>query len=546
MCGIYAYIHFGNPRDKHQHVNLKTRGSKEKITETKSCRLAIYNSNVFDIKNAYKPFISNDVYLLYDGKIYNNRGLVEKYGLHCNTNSECEIIMQLYKKIGIEEMVRVLDGEFAFILVDHSIDMVFWARDIFGIKPLYISLSYSDSNLECVELSSAIKAIYEYSYIYHVLPGNLHVLNLKTKSLVNTPYSFPPRFIPTSGNSELYWLWKRLETAVINRIDQNNKSVGFLLSGGLNSSIILCIAMNHYRYTLHNNFYKPHVFTFGFSENASDIKDAELTVNWLEERYGKNCIVWHKVIGSIAEGIENIPATIFALESFDKKTVCDAVPMYMLSNYIAKNTDVRVVMSGDGCDEVFGGESYFSFAPNDIEFKIEILRSLNSAHMHNILRAERVFASNEIEIRVPFLDLTLVKSIFKCPDLYIGTSITKVLLRALIKKYKLVPNNIISKQKINISNGVDDDWLNYVEQKVTPLVENEKTFKYSDTHDISTNTAKYFQIVFGKSFASLWEVVPNTSNDVNIIKWTDKIGYKNEYNKKTITDEINKIIGINS
>jgi asparagine synthase (glutamine-hydrolysing) len=506
MCGIYAHFyHDGFGYKDYDHVNyIKPRGpDKHSTLITNSYRLDFFRLAIVGIENGNQPFKFNDIHMMCNGEIYNYKHLTKTYNVHNKTDSDCEIIAHLYRKYGIEQLLSMIDGEFSFILIDKRRKLVHFARDPIGVKPMYCSIVYDDDNkIYSLELASVEKGIREYDDIFHVQPGYIHTFDMTHRTLSIQKYN-TYKYVPRK-NITISSIYDALQRAVVKRIEQTDKPLGFFLSGGLDSCIVLSIALRCFKFKT-----RPKVFTFGFYEEAPDVVNAKKMINWINMRYGANCVDWHLVIRPLEEGFKEIDNTIFALGSYDTTTVRASVPMYMLSKYIAENTDVKVLLSGEGSDELFGGYLYFKYAPNDTAFRNEIMFLLENLHYYDVLRADRSTAACGLEVRPPFLDHQLIKTVLCYGGLKTNTVTTKPILRVIAERYNLLPSSILYGRKEAFSDAVGLSWQDYIEDNAREIIENMDSAPNLSHHVPSdTYTAKYIQMLYSKYLSNLWQLTP--------------------------------------
>ena len=417
MCGIYFCYHRNHGKPETNHTELKRRGPDDtRLIDAPEFCAAFYRLAVVGVSYGMQPFETDDVILLCNGEIYNHATLEDKSSAS-KSKSDCECIISMYKRYGIEFTIRALDGEFAFVLYDKTACLIHFARDRFGRKPLFFSVKYdeadennsdideSDSKIESIEISSLHSGLSVASRIparrslrcydvETVEPRMIYTYDIKHKNMSIQPYHC---FMYEPKHACLTGIYYALYSGVVKRITQSERPVGFLLSGGFDSSLVLSMAIRSGKLTR-----VPHVFTIGFEEKASDVIAAEKMVNWLKKKCGDDCLIWHKVILPLDAGLSRIGEVINTLETYDTTTVRASVPMYLIAEYIAKNTDVKVVLSGEGSDELFGGYLYFNYAPNDVAFRAEIIKLLNRLHLYDVLRADKSTAAHGLEIRTPF------------------------------------------------------------------------------------------------------------------------------------------------
>lgn len=509
MCGIYACFHNGTPPN-YKHKCIAARGPDETIIiDTDDSLLAFYRLKIVGVADGAQPFITNDIELMCNGEIYNYKELVSEFSLEPETHSDCEVIMHLYRKLGIEQTVQLLHGEFAFILVDKTKNLVHFARDRFGVKPLYMSSIMCMGKIQSMELSSLVAACMYKESLKHVEPRLIYTYDIEHGSVSSQPYCVI-QYKSLRGNPKPSYIYDRLIRAIKMRVQQSERKVGFLLSGGLDSSIILSAALSECKLPEHVD-----VFTFAFEKNAPDVHAARTMVKYLKKKHGPYCINWHLIIQPVQTGLDVVCDVINALETYDTTTVRASVPMYLISKYIAEKTDVRVLLSGEGADELFGGYLYMMYAPNDSAYRAETIKLLSELYMYDCLRADRTTAHYGLEVRPPFLDQHLVDAVLNSNELKCNQSITKPLLRQIA--VDLVPASILVGKKEAFSDAVGLSWQNELEIYADDVIESfcekyggayvgEKNF--SDTITPASATAQLFQILFRSKFGPQWNLVP--------------------------------------
>jgi asparagine synthase (glutamine-hydrolysing) len=452
--------------------------------------VAFYRLAIVGGVGGTQPFVYGSVVVVCNGEIYNYKKIAEKHGITLDTTSDCEIVAKLYQlakhTTRLEQCMAELNGEYAYVILDRDARRVFFSRDVYGVKGLYYALD-SDS----LVVASSLDAFDESSHVArHVPPNMLHSVLLTDFSMISfampdllseyTPSKLEPRLVEN-----------QLMEALYSRTHQSERPLGFFLSGGLDSSVLLSAALYHKM--LHG---PPSVFTFGFSENAPDVKSARIVVDYLRGIYGPNCIDWHLVLADTAEGIAAIPEVIRALGTCDTTTVRASVPMYLLSRYVAANTPVRVLISGEGSDEVFGGYLYTHYAPDAYALKADCMRLLRDLYMFDCLRADRCTAANGLEVRPPFLDSRFVAAVVSSESYCAAPTepelarLTKPMLRRIARTY--LPDSIVLGRKEAFSDAVGLSWYDEVAA-------------HAASHGCST--ADYFKKIFidiyGQSALSL-------------------------------------------
>lgn len=501
MCGIYFYYHRGLGISDLNHNLLNRRGlDATQDLEDWDFYALFYRLAIVGVRDGMQPFDMDDIVLLCNGEIYNHIELEKTADLKEKTQSDCECILHLYAKFGIEHTVHVLDGEFAFILYDKKKKLIHFVRDRLGRKPLfyYDVRGKNNEKIETVEIASLHSGLSTLDG-EQVIPGHIYTYDVANKILSVQRYnSFMYKPNPNITKEDIYGAFK---LAVEKRITQSERPVGFLLSGGFDSSLVLSVALNSKLLKV-----PPHVFTIGFEEKASDVLAAEQMVKWLRNKYGEECIVWHKVIMSVEDGIKRIPEVIKALETYDTTTIRASTPMYLISEFIAKNTDVKVILSGEGSDELFGGYLYFRYAPNDIAFRAEIVDLLDDLYLYDVLRADRSTAAHSLEIRPPFLDDKLVDIVLSSRELVRSENTTKELIRKVVEGRNLLPEFILHGKKEAFSDAVGLSWKEEIAKYAEKLTIEEIPWCPHITP--ITKEEKWYQSIFFKEFNDNWYLLP--------------------------------------
>lgn len=502
MCGIYAYVH-RSVDTTYAHAALKPRGPDAFSTfNDDNVFMAFYRLKIVGGDEGMQPITIGNVTMMCNGEIYNYKQLANKYNLHLRTGSDCEIIIAMYLEFGIERTIQELDGEFALIIYNSETKLMHIARDYIGIKPLYMACTMANETIENIEVSSEIKGMNAYAYALHVSPRVIYTYDINKYVLSTSEYMCLSIGMSHTNDQLLRDL---LRQSVIKRIEQSDVPVGFMLSGGLDSTLILGIAMQYYKSICYDKSIE--VFTFGFADDAPDVVNARLTIGWFKERYQLN-INWHLIVYKITDGIAVLPEVIRAIETYDTTTIRASTPMYLLSMYIA-STSVKVIISGEGSDELFGGYLYFKHAPNDVAFRAEIVTLLNNLYYFDALRADRSTAAHGLEMRPPFLDKAFVQAALNHSNNKPGAN-TKQLLRDLYVGHDLIPTEILNGRKEAFSDAVGLQWKDAITEYVA-------SYKYESVLEplykstgipAETPEMKYYQYIFGSYYYSAYHITP--------------------------------------
>lgn len=489
MCGIYSCFYRISYPYGTQHEILKRRGPDQyKMSINNNCLMAFYRLAIVGGIDGMQPYATDNIILICNGEIYNYKELAKRHNI-VEPKSDCMIIAELYKRVGIDQTVAMLDGEFAFVLYDMDKKLVYAARDITGVKPLYYSINQNDNINQTIEFASMIKALGYSHNVQHIKPRHIYTYDMTKHTLSDSCYH---AFIYRPNvNIDYNDIYTALKHAVEKRIMQADRPIGFLLSGGFDSSLVLSIAMDS-KLLKH----KPDVFTFGFNEQAPDVISAKIMVKWLRSKYGDDCINWHLVIMNFKDGINAIDKTIKALETFDTTTIRASVPMWLISSYIANNTNIKVVLSGEGSDELFAGYLYFKHAPNIHACRSEIIKLLNNLYYYDNLRADRSTADHGLEVRPPFLDKELIDIVLSHSELGVNTDGNRTNTKLLIRKatpIQMLPDAIHHGKKEAFSDAVGLEWKDFIQHEC-------KDAEFHDTYDSNiipiTNEMKFYQAIF--------------------------------------------------
>lgn len=512
MCGIYWYSRGISRTDRFtpsKHRCLKPRGPDEtKIINSEDFYAAFYRLAIVGVDKGMQPFMNLSDILMCNGEIYNHEEIEADCKVPNTTGSDCECIYQMWcSGMPMERIVRKLHGEFAFTLHDTHRDITYFARDRLGRKPLYYSTN-SGGDFDICSLYAGL----EFDKKEQVVPGVLYAYNRLSKCLSQVPYhtfSYNPEeeIDDTDSDTSSMQVMNLFVNAVRRRVQQSERPVGFLLSGGFDSSLVLSTALQHCDFKT-----PPEVFTIGFDENAPDVVSAGVMVEHLKKKFGPNCINWHRVILPLSDAIKAIPSVIKALETYDTTTIRASVPMWLISRYIAQHTKVRVLISGEGSDELFGGYLYFKYAPDDFAFTAEICKLLRELYLFDVLRADRTTAAWGLEVRTPFLDDDFVDFVLSSYNLVRSQNTTKEFIRNVVSTTDLLPDSILWGKKEAFSDAVGLSWKDQITHTADDFVNehdhSEQRINVSNVIPPQTNEMIYFQYLFGIEFPNSWHLLP--------------------------------------
>jgi asparagine synthase (glutamine-hydrolysing) len=458
-----------------------------------------------------QPFTHDGISMICNGEIYNYKELEEEYEIKTNSNSDCEVILHLYKKHGFQKTVSMLDGVFSIILTDG--DDVYVARDPIGVRSLYVGYS---NNRDNYGFASELKCLHTlFDGIEQFPPGHIWTsITKKYMRYYDNSYKTKKIFPIAENNTDEYdniktsfykkEIYKHLTNSVEKRMI-SDREVGCLLSGGFDSSIItaLVVKMNE------NKNIKIKTFSIGL-ENSEDLKYAKIVANFLNTDH-------HEVILTETEMLNGIINTIRDVETYDITTIRASVPMYLLCKYVTENTNVKVLFSGEGSDEASGSYLYFHNAPSVFEFKKETNRLLNDLSYFDVLRCDKSVSSHGIEVRVPFLDkqfldfyMTIDPS-FKIPSKF---GMEKHLLRSSFDDIDLLPDNILWRVKEGMSDGVSSkkrSWFEIIQEFTENLYTNKEFKKKQNTFTYlppQFKEALYYREIYEKIYKNRHKLIP--------------------------------------
>jgi asparagine synthase (glutamine-hydrolysing) len=385
-----------------------------------------------------------------NGEIYNYKHLIQKYKLQMNTGSDCEVILQLYKTVPhlFPKILEELDGVFAFILVDKEKQIIHAARDRFGVRPIFWG---NDEN--SIGFASEGKAV-KSSTARQVPPGTWTTILIRDKVSIYQDYWMPQGIYYNVPFLLAQEISRSLFIDAVRKRLMSDRPIGFLLSGGLDSSLVASVGA-----TLLKQRGIPKIKTFSIGlADSKDIIAARIVANYLQSEH-------HEVIITINDIILAIPDVIYAGETFDITTIRASVPMYLLAKYIRENTDIKVVFSGEGADELLCGYLYSWNAPSPVDLQQDSHRLLAELHKYDLLRGDRMISSWGLELRVPFLDASLVAfvanidPVHKMPTVH---GIEKALFREAFIGF--LPLEILRRQKVAFSDGVGTSSVTSIKQ----------------------------------------------------------------------------------
>lgn len=478
---------------------------------------------VIGVKTGSQPFVSQNgqVLLTANGEIYNYRQMAKEIndarkpdeGIYI-PRSDCDVIIGYYEKFGVEALMQTIRGMFAFVLCDKKNGKVLVARDPIGIIPLY-------SGVDCeknVWVASEMKCLVEKCAVVEIFPPG-HVHYGSREKLVPKCY-YQPQWMSKIPETQvdLEKLKQYLEDAVLSHL-QCDVPMGALLSGGLDSSLIASIATKIMR-KRHGNDYRLKTYSVGLP-GGPDFEYGRMVADYIGSDHTE-------VLFTIDEGINYIRDAILHAETYDITTVRCTIPLLLLSRFI-KSEGIKMVLSGEGADELFGGYLYFHQAPNAAEFHKETVMRVMNLHYSDCLRANKGTSAWGLELRVPFLDTDFINYVMsirpedRMPKNKVNgkiQSLEKYILRqAFAREY--LPAEVLWRQKEQFSDGVGYSWIDTITEYAASHVSDAEFDAAAERFPINpppTKEAFYYRVVFEELF-------PHQSCASTVRRWVPRIDW---------------------
>lgn len=509
MCGILAIIGKGKDEAlvKQLSKRMSHRGPDESdlfVTE-KGHILSHERLSIIDLHTGRQPIQGTyKAWMVHNGEIYNHQNLRDTVLSHhtFRTTSDSEVIVHLYEEFGYE-FCDMLDGIFAFVVING--DDYIAGRDPLGVKPLYYGLDERGR----IYFSSEMKAITDQCRSFSTFPPG-HYYTPQTGFVKY----YRPEWEDASKAVEAvdYEVIRDTLTQAVEKRLMSDVPIGVLLSGGLDSSLTSSIAAR----LLKDSGKKLHSFSIGLTPDAPDTVAARKVAEFLGTEH-------HEIHFTIEEGIEILDKLVWHLETYDVTSIRASTPMYFLSKAIT-DLGIKVVLSGEGADEIFGGYLYFRNAPSAAEFQKETIERVQKLFTADLLRADKSTMAHGLEARVPFLDKKFLEMAIKIkpeekqPKTYNG--VEKYILRKAFDtpENPYLPNEVLWRQKEQFSDGVGYNWIDtlidYCAFQVSDeeLETAEERFPYNTP---ATKEAYFYRTLFHKHF-------PQVSAAQTVRKWIPK------------------------
>lgn len=520
MCGIVAIF---NVKEQTPELRTKALGMSKKIRHrgpdwsgihcSGSAILAHERLSIVDPESGGQPLFSPDgkQVLAVNGEIYNHKEIRERYKgrYDFQTGSDCEVILALYRDKGVN-FLEDLNGIFAFALYDEEQDAFLIARDHIGVIPLYIGYNADGK----VFVASELKALEGECERYEpFLPG--HYYWSKDPGMKRWYKRDWMEYDNVKDNTASSDAIRKSLCAAVKRQMMSDVPYGVLLSGGLDSSVISAITESYAERRIETDsksrawWPRLHSFAVGL-KGAPDLAKARLVADYIGT-------VHHEINYTIQEGLDALRDVIYFIETYDITTVRASVPMYLLARVI-KSMGIKMVLSGEGADEIFGGYLYFHKAPSAEEFHKETVRKLSKLHLYDCLRANKSLSAWGVEGRVPFLDKEFLdvamrtnpkaKMCSVLPASRSGeadpkASIEKRIVREAFED--MLPEEVAWRQKEQFSDGVGYSWIDTLKKITSEAVTDEQMAHAEERFPINTPLCKeeyYYRSIFEEHFPS--------------------------------------------
>lgn len=506
-----------------------------------SAILAHERLSIVDPQSGKQPLLSPDgkLALAVNGEIYNHQNIRDSYKnkYDFQTGSDCEVILPLYRDKGMD-FLECLNGIFAFALYDEEKDCYMIARDHIGIIPLYIGKDDEGR----VYFASELKALEGFCPEYKPFPPGHYYDSRDGKFHKWYKRDWTDYENVKSCDASVEKLRNALEAAVKRQL-MSDVPYGVLLSGGLDSSVISAVAKKYASRRVETKskmeawWPQLHSFAIGL-KGAPDLAKAKLVADYIGT-------VHHEINYTIQEGLDALSDVIYHIETYDVTTVRASTPMYLLARVI-KSMGIKMVLSGEGADEVFGGYLYFHKAPNAKAFHEETIRKLKKLNLYDCLRANKSLAAWGVEGRVPFLDKDFLDVAMRinpeakmCP----GNTIEKKIVREAFSD--MLPEAVAWRQKEQFSDGVGYSWIDTLRDMTSRAVSDDEMANAAQRFPINPPRNKeeyYYRTIFESHFPSesAAKSVPSVPSvacsTAEALAWDESFKNQNEPSGRAVKD----------
>jgi len=550
MCGIWLYLHksekttlsYGELYDSFMKIESRgpDRSSFLKLSDY-NLYIGFHRLSIMDVStDGDQPFIHETeekvYYLICNGEIYNYKELCEKYDITLKSGSDCEVLLHLFLKIGLDAMVKELNAEYTFCIaelnkVSKEVKLHI-SRDHCGIRPLFITGDENELILSS-ELKGSPFLFKDKEYkVDQFKPRHYATISTLDDNLCDLKYTQYVDFADIK--TSIYDLEEAKDLinntfrkAVELRLMSDPKiELGFALSGGLDSSLVASIASEYYR-----KFGKKiKTFSIGM-EGGTDEKYAKMVAKYIDSDHTH-------ILLSEEEFLNAIQDVIRTIETYCLTTVRASTGQYLLAKWISEHTNLKVVLIGDLSDELCSGYFYNFLAPNEKELHLETIRILNDIHYYDVLRADRGIARFGLEARCPFSDINFIKLYLSIdPKLRMPTfkNLEKWLLRTSFEKDEILPIEVLMRNKEAFSDAITSvkrSWYEIIQERVNSMTSDleftEEIKKYNHMKPVSKESL-YFRKIFENNFGT-----NELTSKVTPYNWLPKWVNTNEPSARTL------------
>ena len=490
MCGLLVVYSKENHSTKvfKAHEKLSHRGPDDAqiVHYDEKCFLSFNRLAIMDTSHkGHQPFFdeNNEYVILCNGEIYNYQDFFESFKdvYQFESESDCEVLIPLYKELGIEGMSKVLDAEFALVVYDKKKQKIFVSRDPLGVRPLFYG--YLKNQKEEISFASEAKALIDIcDEVYPFPPG--HYYNGDGEFISYEDLTDVKNVHHESRQEVTRKIKTLLTNAVVKRL-VSDVPVGFLLSGGLDSALVCSLA---------NQNVKTPIWTFavGINERPIDVKYAQIVADYLKSNH-------HTVLFTAEDMFKELSKIIYHLETWDITTIRAGIGMYFVCQYIKQKTPIKVVLTGEVSDEIFGYK-YTDFAPSPADFQQEAVKRVKELYMYDVLRADRMISAHSLEARIPFSDKDLIKYVMSLdPAIKMNTTgVGKALLREAFDNGEYLPHEILYREKAAFSDAVGHSMVDHLKKRADEMYSdeefNEKVKKYEYARPFTKESLMYREI----------------------------------------------------
>ena len=503
MCGIFGYIgktytlaQVAPYFDKIQH---RGPDCSEIKTVANGITFGFHRLRINGLNNiSNQPMHFEDCWLIANAEIYNYQELGKKYGFTFTSDSDCEVIIHMYRKFGIERTVKELDAEFAFMLYDEKTGEIFAARDHLGIRGLYIAQSADGKEFGIASEAKALTFLEKMSQF----PTSCWWQASKPHTF-NQYYDFDYPIQVTEESEDMFAQIRHLLIEAVKKRQMSERPIGSLLSGGLDSSLVSAIA-NRYRKT------EAPIETFSVGmEGSPDLAAAQVVADHIGSKH-------HSVLLTEQDFLSALKETVYTTGSYDVTTIRASVGHMLISHYVRDNSDVKVLYTGETIDEM-GSYLYFQKAPSPEAFQEEAIRLLKDIHYFDMLRGDRSISSAGLEARVPFSDkafMAYYMGIDPKIRMFDNNKIEKFPLRQAFANDNLIPDSVLWRRKNGFSDSVSSkkrSWYQIAQEFIDTIISDTEFEAHKNDFTYQTPVTKeayYYRKVFTEFYGHHQELTP--------------------------------------